>query len=142
MTISTTGYRNCLSQVNSTGINVFFFAVLESASLSYFFAFQKDCFTNTENTLKITTPRRAFCDQLRGVQSVVNHGLECFRCHPNRSLRSLAVFKQFEGVRKGGSRDRERQSREEPGRETTEKHSPLVPGFAALKLRSRSNYLI
>ena len=46
------------------------------------------------------------------------------------SLRSLAVFKQFEGAREASlSRDKERQSREEPGRETA---SPLV--FAASPL--------
>ena len=31
------------------------------------------------------------------------------------SLRSLAVFKQFEGAREAESSDKERQSREEPG---------------------------
>jgi len=48
------------------------------------------------------------------------------------SLRGLAVFKR-------GNRDNKPQSREEPGRERTEKPSPLV--FAASQLHSRSNKL-
>ena len=45
------------------------------------------------------------------------------------SLRSLAVFKQFEGDRKAGSRDTERQSREEPGL------AARFRGFAAMCVR-------
>ena len=44
------------------------------------------------------------------------------------SLRSLAVFKQFEGDRKAGKRDKERQSREEPGR-ATQANRPLFIYF-------------
>ena len=40
-------------------------------------------------------------------------------CEREGSLCSLAVFKQFEGARRAGKPNYGRQSREEPGRETT-----------------------
>ena len=54
------------------------------------------------------------------------------------SLRSLAVFKQFEGARKAESRDKERQNREEHGRETNKiprGFAARFSGFAALCVR-------